>query len=69
MKRVPHGSCRHTPRVVAYYMINVVYIRLSAIVNWNIKPCFLKRRNRLSGNKERGMISINYVLNQADVTS
>ena len=25
IRRVPHGSCRHTQTVVAHYLINVVY--------------------------------------------
>ena len=69
IRRVPHGSCRYTPTVIAHYLINVVYTRLSAMVNLNVKSCFLRRRDHLSGNKERGMISINYVLCQADIAS
>ena len=71
IKRVPHGSYRHTSTVIANYMINVLHT-FERDSNWNIKPCLLRLRNHLSGNrirKARGMISIKVVHYQTDVTS
>ena len=48
-----HMALTATPQQRLIITWGMLYTRLSAIVNWNTKPCFLKRRNRLRENRIR----------------